>query len=177
MIYNLKIIIIKILIVLVLFISFSFLIKNEDIYNYIYKNVFDTNIKFAKNKYLYNKYLGNVLAFDNYIKEEKVFNETLEYTAKSNYNKGVKLTVKNNYLVPAIKEGIVVFIGKKDGLNTIIVEQSDSIDTVYQNFSNINVSLYDYVKDNQILGEVKNNSLYLTFKKDGVEVDYKKIIK
>ena len=48
---------------------------------------------------------------------------------------------------------------------------------MYQNFSNKNVKLYDYVSDNEILGEVKNNTLYLTFKKNGVEIDYKKVIK
>ena len=61
--------------------------------------------------------------------------------------------------------------------NTIIVQQSDGIDTWYGNLSNINLKLYDYIEDNSIIGEAKNNELYLMFQKDGVDVSYKDVLK
>ena len=61
--------------------------------------------------------------------------------------------------------------------NTIIVQQSDGIDTWYGNLSNINLKLYDYIEDNSIIGEAKNNELYLMFQKDGVDVGYKDVLK
>ena len=61
--------------------------------------------------------------------------------------------------------------------NTIIVQQSDGIYTWYGNLSNINLKLYDYIEDNSIIGEAKNNELYLMFQKDGVDVSYKDVLK
>lgn len=175
---KIKYVIFKILLISIIFLL-CYLIanKNPNIKTKIYNNVYNSNINFASIKKTYNKYLGNVIPFQNNFSEKKVFEEKLTYNKLSRYNKGVKLTVSDNYLVPAIKGGIVIFDGEKDGLNTLIIQQPDKIDVVYQNFSNKNVKLYDYVADNEILGEVKNNTLYLTFKKDGVEIDYKEVIK
>jgi D-alanyl-D-alanine carboxypeptidase (penicillin-binding protein 5/6) len=47
----------------------------------------------------------------------------------------------------------------------------------YGNLDDINVKLYDYVKKGDLLGTVKDNSLYLMFEKDGNVIDYKKYIK
>ena len=85
--------------------------------------------------------------------------------------------MEDNYLIPSINEGIVIFNGKKDDKNTIIIQQPNKIDVWYSNLNNTNVKLYDYVDKNQIIGEANNNELYLSFYKDGVEIDYKKIIK
>ena len=62
-------------------------------------------------------------------------------------------------------------------METIIIQQSDGIDVWYSNLSNKNVNLYDYVEDNQVIGEAKDNTLYMQFQKDGVEIDYKEVIK
>lgn len=165
------------LLTIIFFLCYLITKKDERIKEKIYNKVYNSNINFATIKSYYNKYLGNVLPFEDNIKDKNVFNEKLTYNSLSNYNKGVKLSVKDNYLIPAINGGIVIFDGIKDNMNTIIIQQSDGIDAIYQNFSNKNVKLYDYVKKNAILGEVKNNTLYLTFKKDGVEIDYKEVIK
>lgn len=167
----------KLTVIFILILFLSILCsKNSKAKNTIYKNVYNSSISFMSFKTMYNKYIGNVLPFTDIMTTKKVFSEKLEYKSLSKYNKGVKLKVSDNYLVPAIKGGIVIFTGEKDGKNTIIIQQSDGIDVYYSNFSNMNVKLYDYIEDNQILGEVKDNTLYLTFLKDGVEVDYKKVI-
>ena len=122
--------------------------------------------------------IGNILPFQNIFKDKKVFNEKLEYTNLSTYNKGVKLLLKNNNIVPIIKSGIVIFVGDKENMGkTVIINGSDGIDIWYGNLSNINVKLYDYVEENQLLGEAKDNQLYMLFQRDGVEVDYKEVLK
>ena len=80
-------------------------------------------------------------------------------------------------MVPAIESGIVVFIGEKEKIgNTIIIEQVNGIDTFYSNININNLKLYDYVEKGELLGEVKNNELFLTFQKNGKYLDYKKYV-
>ena len=102
--------------------------------------------------------------FQNIFEDKKVFNEKLKYKSISKYNKGVKLTLSDNYAIPIIKGGIVIFSGEKEGLGkTIIIQQSDGIDVWYSNLANTTMKLYDYVEDNAVVGEAKNNELYLIF--------------
>ena len=80
-------------------------------------------------------------------------------------------------MVPAIESGIVVFIGEKEKIgNTIIIEQVNGIDTFYSNININNLKLYDYVEKGELLGEVKNNELFLSFQKNGKYLDYKKYV-
>jgi len=46
----------------------------------------------------------------------------LSYSKESVYKDGVKLTVSDNYLVPALESGIVIFIGNKEGYAYICSE-------------------------------------------------------
>ena len=65
-------------------------------------------------------------------KIEPVFSEKLAYTRKEDYKEGVKLTVEDNYLVPILESGIVVYKGDKDNYGyTIIIEQVNGIDLWY----------------------------------------------
>ena len=87
-----------------------------------------------------------------------------------------RLLVDDNYLVPSIDGGLVVFIGKKDNYNNcVIVEQSDGVNVLYGNLSNINVKLYDYIDKGSLIGNC-NNELYLVFSKDGNNLNYDKKI-
>jgi hypothetical protein len=45
------------------------------------------------------------------------------------------------------------------------------------NLKDINVNIYDYVEQGTFLGEVKDETLYLVFKKDGQIIDYQKFFK
>lgn len=179
--YRIKIrwFIIKLSIMLVLFLSFTVMVKtNTNLKNKIYKYVYNTNISFATIKKFYNDHLGNVIPFQNVFSEKKVFSEKLEYISLSTYNKGVKLKLNENYAIPILKGGIVIFVGEKENMgNTVIIQQSNGIDAWYGNLSNVNLKLYDYVEDNMIIGEAKNNELYLLFQKDGVDVNYKEVLK
>ena len=105
-----------------------------------------------------------------------VFNEKINYKEKYDYNDGVKLVVDNNYLVPVFESGIVVYKGEKDNYGyTVIVQQVDGVDVWYSNISS-DIDLYDYVEKGSLLGEVKDNNLYLYFYKNGEFIDYKTYI-
>ena len=83
----------------------------------------------------------------------------------------------NDIFFPRIST-VVIFSGEKEGIGkTVIIQQSDGIDVWYGNLSNTTMKLYDYVEDNSIIGEAKNNELYMIFQKDGVEIDYKEVLK
>ncbi len=170
---------IKFFLVLIIFGISTFLVRtNTNIKNIIYNHVYNTHFSFASFKGLYNKYIGNVIPFQNIFETKKVFNEKLEYKTLSKYNKGVKLTLSDNYAIPIIKGGIVIFSGEKENIGkTVIIQQSDGIDVWYGNLSTTTMKLYDYVEDNAIIGEAKDNELYIIFQKDGVEIDYKEVLK
>lgn len=169
----------KLFLVAIIFSIFTISIKKDTkLKTTIYNKVYNSNFSFAVFKNIYNTYIGNVIPFQNIFNEKKVFDEKLEYKSLSKYNKGVKLTLNPNYPIPIIKDGIVVFVGEKEKLGkTVIIQGSDGIDIWYGNLSNTNMKLYDYVEKNSIIGEAKNNELYMIFQKDGVEIDYNKILK
>ena len=176
---HLHIFILKFFIVVIVF-SFGTLIirKNVLIKNTIYTKLYKNNISFAYIKNLYNKYIGNILPLQNTLKEKQVFKEKLEYKELSKYDNGIKLTLSESYSIPIIMGGIVIFSGEKENFgNTIIIQQSNGINTWYGNLSNTNMKLYDVVEDNQIIGEAKNNELYMLFEKDGEYIDYKEVLK
>ncbi len=142
------------------------------------KNIYEKTFKFTKAKELYEKYFGNILAIEKIVKEDSaVFDEKLAFINEEAYLDGVALEVKNNYMVPILESGIVVFIGQKEGYgDAIVIEQIDGIDVTYANVNITNIKLYDYVEKGKLLGEAKSNKFYLVFQKDGQYLDYKKYI-
>ena len=141
------------------------------------EEVLGKNISFGFLGKLYNKYFGEVLPTSENDNIVKVFNEKIEYSNIEKYLDGVKLTVSNNYLVPVIDSGIVVFIGEKEGLGKVItIEQEDGVTITYGNILNTSVKLYDYVTKGNFLGEVDGNTLYITLLKNGEYQDFETYI-
>lgn len=174
-----KVFINKVLITILIFLVGMILVKDNSKYkNNIINNVYEKSFKFTKLKDLYEKYFGKVLSVDKIVSEdEKVFNEKLSYKKLSKYKDGVKLDVSNKYMVPSLESGIVVFIGEKEGYgNTIIIEQVNGVDVYYSNINPSNIKLYDYIEKGKLLGEVKDNKLYMVFQKDGKYLNYKKYL-
>lgn len=168
----------KLLFVIILTVITLIVLKgNTRFRELFYKYVYDTNISFAQINNWYQSKFGSPIPFDEYINDtESVFEETLKYSEASIYKDGVKLTVDYNYLVPALDSGIVIFVGEKEGYgNTVIIEQENGVDVWYSGLSEINLSLYDYIKEGSLIGEA-NETLYLVFIKDGEVVDYKEYI-
>lgn len=156
-----------------------FLKAKPELKQTFYSNVYEKNISFATINSIYERYAGSSLPFKDLIDKptSTVFNESLIYTETHKYLDGVKLIVEENYLVPSLDSGLVVFIGEKENYgNTIIIQQSNGIDVWYSNLDSITVSMYDYVDQGKLIGEVSSKELYLVFKKDGKVLDYKEHI-
>ena len=176
---NLKIFFIKVLLVGVILIFATLIInKDENKCALIFNNIYNKTLSFASIKNIYNKYAGSVIPFEKIVKTKEVFNEKLIYNEITNFNRGVKLSLDKNYLVPILDDGMVIYIGDKDDYNkTVIVENKDGVNMLYGNMDKINVKLYDYVNKNDVLGTVKNNTLYLVFNKGDEYLDYKEFLK
>lgn len=166
----------KFLISIILTLITLILLKNNsELKSVFYKNVYQNNISFASINEFYKSKFGYQIPFLDYFKDSLVFNETLKYNDISKYKDGINLTVSNDYLIPNIYEGIIVFIGEKEGYGKTIIVESENISIWYCNLDEINVKMYDYIKKGELLGSVSNN-LYLVFSKDGEFVDYKEYI-
>lgn len=147
---------------------------NTNFKNWIYKNVYQTNFSFAKVNATYEKYFGSIFPLPTVDTTKPVFNEQLIYSKAEEYKEGVKLTVTDNYLVPVIESGIVVFMGNKDNYGkVIIVQQVNGIDIWYVGVENSNVKIYDYVEKGSLLGEATSNEIYLYYQQGGEFLNYK----
>lgn len=144
----------------------------KDIEHYLYHE----QLNFSYFKKLYNKYIGEVFPLESFITTSKVFSEKLTYQKSEKYNLGGKLYVDDNYLVPSLESGIVVYIGNKDEYgDVVIVQQTNGIDTWYGNVES-SLSMYDYVEKGELIGSSKNNYIYLVFEKEGKFLNYKDYI-
>ena len=164
------------IIVLLLLVFLKYDKNNKQI---IYKYLYENNISFSGINSWYKKHFGDITPFQDLVKDNTklVFNDNLVYKDASIYKNGVKLNVENNYLIPIIESGIVVFIGNKDDYGkTVIIEQTDGVSVWYGNVENINVSLYDYVSKGEFLAEA-NGSFYMVFQKDGKYIKYDEYLK
>ncbi len=167
----------RILIVAVIFLSLSIVCRKESslkdkVYGYLYKE----DIPFTKINKLYQKYLGGIFPIKSNGAVKEVFSESLKYDDLSIYQDGVKLSVEDSYLVPSLDEGMVVFIGEKDGYgNVVIVENLDGINFWYGNIENPSVKLYDYIEKGSLVGEA-NKTLYLVFSKDDKYLNYEEYL-
>lgn len=170
----------KLLITIILTLITLILLKsNNKLKTFFYNKVYDNNISFATINKWYENHFGSSIPFKELVEKDTkaVFNNKLEYSKKEKYLDGVKLSVDKNYLVPILESGMVAYIGKKEEYgNTVIVQQVNGVDVWYGNINNPNVKLYDYVEKGKLLGDVKNNNLYLVFKKDGKVLSYEKNI-
>lgn len=133
--------------------------------------VFTESLPFTKIKGWYEDLFGEVLPSDD--STATVFNGKLVYKEIEDYEDGEKLVVSKNSLVNNITSGIVVFSGDKDNYgNTVIVQGIDGVDIWYGNLENVSVNLYDYIEAGSIIGQTKNENLYLVIKKDNEYIKY-----
>ena len=167
----------KLLITIVLSLLVLICIKTNSSFKMsFYKYIYESNISFAKINALYNNYFGKIIPTNNLEVVKPVFHESLIYQNKEEYKDGVNLTIDNDYLVPAISSGVVVYIGPKEGYgNVLIINNEDGIDIWYGNMDSIDLKIYDYVDKGTYIGKASKN-LYLVFKKNGKVLDYDKYI-
>ena len=166
----------KLLFVVLITVITLILLKSSTVFKTkFYKYIYEDNISFASINSFYQKYFGSPIPFSNLLKEKTVptFNEKLTFTSKKQYLDGVELEVASNYLVPNLESGMVIFVGEKENLGkTVIIEQVNGVEVWYSNLKETNVSIYDYLEKGSLIGEVMDQKLYLTFKKDGEILNY-----
>lgn len=167
----------KFLILILITLTTLIVLKNNTKFKTLfYKNVYDKNFSFASINKLYKDIFGSPIPFNDLIEEKEtslVFDEKLKYSESSKYLDGVKLTVSKNYLVPTLESGMVVYIGEKDKYgSTVIIQQVNGIDVWYSNVNVSSIKLYDYIEKGALVGEVKDTTLYLVYKKDGKVLNY-----
>ena len=150
--------------------------SNEKLRTKFYDKIYNNSFNFATINKLFKDKFGKPIPFSDVIEKKEtkqVFNEKLEFSEKSKYLDGVKLKVSNNYLVPSIENGIVVFIGEKENYgNTVIVQGTDGVDIWYSNINNTSLKLYDYIERGTLIGEAKDDYIYLVYKKEGKVLNY-----
>ena len=142
----------------------------------LYKKYFlSDSISFAKINNWYQNKFGNIIPLEDITIENttRVFNEHIEYESIDSYLDGKVLKVKDNYMVPTLESGVVVYIGDKDNYgNTCIIQGIDGVDVWYSNIDTSNINLYDYVKKGSLIGPVNDNKLYLLFMRDSEIITY-----
>ena len=164
--------------IIILLVGLITIKKDNNMKKIIKENVYEKNIPFIKIKQKYEKYFGNLLSMEKITnKTTPVLSEKINYIKEEKYDQGVKLEVPDNYSIPNLESGVIIYIGEKEKLgNTIIIEQTDGVDTMYANIKTTDKQIYDYVEKGEILGIVNDNKLYLSFQQDGKYLDYKKYI-
>ena len=71
----------------------------------------------------------------------------------------------------------IIFNDNKEGYGkTLVIQRSDGIEVWYGNLKNTSVSIYDYVKKGDLLGEASGEEIYIVFVKEGKNLDYKKYL-
>jgi stage IV sporulation protein FA len=142
--------------------------NNKELYN---KYVFNDDLAFTKVNNLYTKYFGNVIPNKN--AESLVSNEVITLKDSVSYLDGESFKVGNGSVIKNITNGIVVYIGDKEGYGkSIIVQGADGTNILYGNITDISVNLYDYIEKNTILGNTLDDNLYLLIKKDDKVIKY-----
>lgn len=169
---NLKNLLSKFLIAIIFFLSSIIFTNISDNNLLLYKEyVLTESLPFTKIKGWYEELFGEVLPDSK--NNQMVFDGKLLYKDIKDYYDGEQLTLNNNTLINNITSGIVVFIGEKDNYNnTVIIQGVDGVDAWYGNLENVSVKLYDYVEKNSVLGQTKDDKLYLVLKKDNDYLKY-----
>ena len=171
---------IKTLLCIILFLILGIICKKNNTYQYfIHEKIYQESLSFYYFKEFYNKYLGGVFPIENLDNQDiiQVFNDSLVYDDMVEYLNGVKLNVGLNYLIPNQKKGIVVYVGKKDGYqNVVMIEDDDGVVTWYGNICNSLVHIYDQVDFGDYLGEACSEEIYLVYTKGNEFLDYRKYL-
>lgn len=142
---------------------------------YFKDHLFNETLAFTKINSLYTKYFGRIVpeSLNNVV---PVFETGKKYTNITPENDSYRVELTSNVFT-FLESGVVVFLGEKEGFGkTMIVQGIDGVDIWYSNIENYNVTMYDYVEKDAIVGEFKENNCLLTFIEDGKNISYEKYL-
>lgn len=161
--------------VIFLMVSIILIKSNSNIKTFYQEDILTKQINFTKFNDFYTKYFGNILPDYTVpsIPTQMASNTEFDYNNGTPYLNGTKLETTENYPVPIITSGIIVFLGEKDSLGpTCIVQGIDGIDIWYSHIDTSSLNLYDYVTEGKILAPTESNYFYLTIDSNGNYLTY-----
>lgn len=161
--------------IIFLMVSIILIKSNSNIKTFYQEDILTKQINFTKFNNFYTKYFGNILPDYTVpsIPTQMASNTEFDYNNGTPYLNGTKLETTENYPVPVITSGIIVFLGEKDSLGpTCIVQGVDGIDIWYSHIDTSSLNLYDYVTEGKILAPTESNYFYLTIDSNGNYLTY-----
>lgn len=159
--------------IIFLLVSIILINRSDKVKEFYQENIYTNSWSFTKFNSLYNKYFGSLVKDYQVPDTSSVFNETLSYSHIEDYLNGSILSVSNNYMVPVIESGIIVYLGDKDALkNTCIVQGVDGVDIWYSNIDISKLTLMDYVNKGEFLSTTLSDRLYLTLERGNEYIKY-----
>lgn len=160
-------------------------------------DTFDHEFQFAKIGDWYEQQFGEPLALFPKSKDthdQKVdqkpqgsdYAEPVSGTVKESFDdtqKGILLQTGNKAGVKAVQEGIVVSVGKEGDLGKVVkVEHSDGTESWYGKLADVDIKLYDFVKQGEKIGKVTpsddkgKGTFYFALKKGDTFINPIKVI-
>ncbi|SDI92778.1 M23 family metallopeptidase [Salimicrobium halophilum] len=114
---------------------------------------------FAKVTAVYQNRLGKVFPS---VEEEEVTSSPFPLNGSVEVSgNGVEITPQQGGSVTAVKEGTVVFAGKKPETGpTVIVQHADGTNSVYGNLEKVQAHLYQYVEQGEAIAEVEEGLFF-----------------
>ncbi|CCY87769.1 peptidase M23 [Mycoplasma sp. CAG:956] len=161
--------------IIFLMVSIILIKSNSNIKTFYQEDILTKQINFTKFNDFYTKYFGNILPDYTVpsVPTQMASNTEFDYNNGTPYLNGTKLETTENYPVPIITSGIIVFLGEKDSLGpTCIVQGIDGIDIWYSHIDTSSLNLYDYVTEGKILAPTESNYFYLTIDSNGKYLTY-----
>ena len=161
--------------IIFLMVSIILIKSNSNIKTFYQEDILTKQINFTKFNDFYTKYFGNILPDYTVpsVPTQMASNTEFDYNNGTPYLNGTKLETTENYPVPIITSGIIVFLGEKDSLGpTCIVQGIDGIDIWYSHIDISSLNLYDYVTEGKILAPTESNYFYLTIDSNGNYLTY-----
>ena len=161
--------------IIFLMVSIILIKSNSNIKTFYQEDILTKQINFTKFNNLYTKYFGNILPDYTVpsVPTQIASNTEFDYTNGTPYLNGTKLETTENYPVPIITSGIIVFLGEKDSLGpTCIIQGVDGVDIWYSHIDISSLNLYDYVTEGKILAPTESDYFYLTIDSNGTYLTY-----
>lgn len=143
---------------------------------------------FATVNQWYQKKFGSPMALtpQEQVKEEVSpvlpVNGTVSQTFQMN-GEGIMITTSETSEVTAVEEGTVIFAGNHPKTNkTVILQHPDKSKTIYGNLTSINVHQYQFIGNNQVIGnfipsEANAQNVYFAIERNNQYVDPVKVMK
>jgi len=164
----------KVLLSIILVLACTIYIKLSPENLEVFKSsVFESNLTFTKINNWYSRVFGSILPSFREPDSEMVSAHLDNPLKREDYLDGYKLFVSPNTPVKTIASGLLVYLGEKENYgNVAIIQGVDGVDIWYGNIVDTDLKMYDYVEQNTILGNTKEDFYYLAFASNGTFLTY-----